>query len=154
MTGFLSQADFNTVVRLAPLVSIDLIIRDSVDRVFLGLRNKEPAKNWYFVPGGIVRKHELLAEAFARIAKAEVNLRATLGEATFVGVYDHVYDTNAAEERGYGTRYVVLAYEFRIADAQNPSIDAQHREFVWWTEGELLLSERVHEYTKAYFAKR
>jgi hypothetical protein len=41
---------------LAPLVSIDLIIRDNADRVLLGLRNNEPAKGYFFVPGGIILK--------------------------------------------------------------------------------------------------
>jgi colanic acid biosynthesis protein WcaH len=36
-------------------VSIDLIVRDADGRVLLGLRNNRPARDWWFVPGGIVR---------------------------------------------------------------------------------------------------
>ena len=60
----LSHSDLNTVIRLAPLVAIDLIIRDPQDRILLGLRNNEPAKGYFFVPGGIILKDEPLAEAF------------------------------------------------------------------------------------------
>jgi colanic acid biosynthesis protein WcaH len=151
MTGFLKQAEFSTIVRLAPLVSIDLIVCDSDNRVLLGLRKNEPAKNSFFVPGGIVRKNELLEMAFARIVKAEINILATLENATFVGVYDHVYDTNTAGESGYGTRYVALGYRLMLKSISKLRMDAQHNESVWWTEDEILRSDRVHEYAKAYF---
>jgi colanic acid biosynthesis protein WcaH len=154
MAAFLSQPDFNTVVRLAPLVSIDLIVRDPDDRVFLGLRNNEPAKDHFFVPGGIILKNETLADAFARIVKREINYSGAIGEATLLGIYDHFYDTNAAGEPGYGTRYVVLAHEIRPRDLSRLSVDSQHREFGWWTEAQILASDRVHDHTKAYFRTR
>ena len=55
---YLSDSDINTVIRLAPLVSIDLVIRDPANRVLLGLRNNEPAKGYFFVPGGIILKDD------------------------------------------------------------------------------------------------
>ena len=75
-TKLLSHADLNTVVRLAPLVAIDLIIRNGRDEVLLGLRNNEPAKGCYFVPGGMVMKNERLAEAFTRLVKSETDHNA------------------------------------------------------------------------------
>ena len=70
---YLSDSDINTVIRLAPLVSIDLIIRDAADRILLGLRNNEPAKGYFFVPGGIILKDETLADAFTRIMQKEIS---------------------------------------------------------------------------------
>ena len=61
---FLSDDDFAHIVRYAPLVSIDLIVRDLEENVLLGLRANEPAKNTYFVPGGVIRKNETIQEAF------------------------------------------------------------------------------------------
>jgi len=68
---FLSHAEVDTVIRLAPLIAIDLIIRDARDQVLLGLRKNEPARGCYFVPGGMIVKNERLADAFARLAKNE-----------------------------------------------------------------------------------
>jgi hypothetical protein len=48
--------EFAHIVRLAPLVSIDLIIRDDEQNVLVALRTNEPAKGVYFVPGGCIRK--------------------------------------------------------------------------------------------------
>jgi hypothetical protein len=45
----------------------------------------------------------------------------------------------------------VLGYELEIDGASGLKIDAQHSEFRWWDELDLLAAEQVHEYTKAYF---
>ena len=60
---FLSHAEVDTVIRLAPLIAIDLVIRNARDEVLLGLRKNEPAKGCYFVPGGMILKNERLADA-------------------------------------------------------------------------------------------
>src|SRR5712691_12552854 len=90
----LDDQEFATIVRLAPLVSIDLIIRDSNRNVLVGVRNNEPAKNFYFVPGGRVRKDETLETAFARIVAAETGFDADFKHARFLGVYQHMYPSN------------------------------------------------------------
>ena len=64
---FLSTDEFTFVVRNAPLVSFDIVIKDPDGNVLVGMRTNEPAKGKYFVPGGIIRKNETLADAFARI---------------------------------------------------------------------------------------
>jgi 8-oxo-dGTP pyrophosphatase MutT (NUDIX family) len=71
--SLLSHAELDTVIRLAPLIAIDLIIRNARDEVLLGLRKNEPAKGRYFVPGGVILKNERLAEAFARLIKNETD---------------------------------------------------------------------------------
>jgi colanic acid biosynthesis protein WcaH len=148
---YLSDSDINTVIRLAALVSFDLIIRDPENRVLLGLRNNEPGKGYFFVPGGIILKDEPLPEAFARIMKKEINQPGSLAEARLLGVFDHFYQTNRAGDLGYGTRYVVLAHEIRLQDSSRIAPDSQHSEVGWWSEADLLSSDRVHENTKAYF---
>jgi colanic acid biosynthesis protein WcaH len=149
----LSSDDFHTVVRLAPLVSIDLIIRNSRGEVLLGLRNNEPARGFYFVPGGIILKQERLHAAFARILKRETNYDASLEDARLLGVYEHFYDANSSGHKNFSTHYVVLAHELKLADASAPKFDAQHSEMRWWGERDLLVSDRVHENTKAYFRR-
>ena len=87
---FLDKDEFAHVVRNTPLVSIDLIIRDPDQCVLVGFRTNEPAKGKWFVPGGVVRKYERLADAFARILKTEVALEASIGDARLIGVYEHL----------------------------------------------------------------
>ena len=101
MPQLLSRTDFKIVVQLAPLVSIDLIIRDPEGKVLLGRRNNEPAKGHYFVPGGRILKDERIRDAFARILKTEVDVEASFANAKFLGAYEHFYETNFVNEPGY-----------------------------------------------------
>ena len=148
---FLKKHEFAQVVRHAPLVAIDLIIRDPDRCVLVGLRTNEPAKRKWFVPGGVVRKNERLADAFARIVKTEIGLKASIGDARFIGVYEHLYDTNVFGEEGFGTHYVVLAHELRL-DHWPPIVsDRQHSDFRWMTRAQLISSPDVHQNTQSYF---
>jgi colanic acid biosynthesis protein WcaH len=147
----LNKDEFAQVVRNTPLVSIDVIIRNPDQCVLVGLRTNEPAKGKWFVPGGVVRKHERLADAFARIVKDEIGLEASIENARFLGVYEHLYDSNVFGEEEFGTHYVVLAYELKL-DHQPPIVsDRQHSGFRWMTPGELTSSPEVHQNTRAYF---
>ena len=148
---WLEPEDFDSVIRLTPQVSIDMIVRSSDGRVLVGHRNHEPAKGYFFVPGGRITKNETLAAAFRRISLAELGAEKKIEEARFLGVYEHFYPTNRLERAGFGTHYVVLAYELRspVEDALLPK--DQHGEYAWQTEAELLTCPQVHENTKAYF---
>jgi colanic acid biosynthesis protein WcaH len=149
--ALLSHADLHTVVRLAPLIAIDFVIRNPRHDVLLGLRNNQPAKGSYFVPGGIVLKNERLADAFARILKRETNFDAAIGGARPLGAYEHFYDANRFDDPAFGTHYVTLGYELTIGDTAVLQTDSQHGEFRWWAEADLMASDRVHDNTKAYF---
>ena len=148
---FLNKDEFAQIVRNTPLVSIDLILRDPDQRVLVGLRTNAPAKGKWFVPGGVVRKYERLADAFARIVKTEIGLDASIDDAKFVGVYEHLYNDNVFGEEGFGTHYVVLAHQLKL-DHQPPIMsDRQHSGFRWMTPTELVSSPDVHPNTRAYF---
>ncbi len=147
----LAPADFDRVVRLTPLVAIDFIVRSADGRVLLGRRTFEPAKGFFFVPGGRITKNEKIAAAFRRISQAELGTEKKLDEARFLGVYEHFYKTNNREQPGFGTHYVTLAYEV-TSPVQEASLPKdQHGEYAWMTEEEILRAPEVHENTKAYF---
>lgn len=148
---FLSDANFAHIVRHAPLVAIDIIIKDPEKNVLLGLRMNQPAAGRYFVPGGVIRKNETIGDAFARILKAEVGFQTSLNEATFLGVFEHFYETNRFESLDYGTHYVVLAYELNLKQRPLVAIDSQHIDVRWMSEVEILSAINVHPNTKAYF---
>ena len=152
--GHLSEGKFSYIVRFAPLPSLDLIIRDSDGRVLVGLRTNEPAKNYYFVPGGVIRKNETIELAFARILRAETGCRASHSDARFLGIFQHFYSTNRFGDPTYGTHYVVLAYELRLDYRPAVVLDAQHSESKWMAEADLISASNVHENTKAYFRKQ
>lgn len=148
---FLSHDELRSVVRLAPLAAIDFIIGNPRGEVLLGLRNNEPAKGFYFVPGGMILKDERLHQAFARILKSETGCAAKFADARLLGAYEHFYANNRFGEAGYGTHYVVLGYALKLGAAAALKADAQHSELRWWSKRELLASDQVHDNAKAYF---
>jgi colanic acid biosynthesis protein WcaH len=143
--------EFAEIVRLAPLVSIDLIIRDKEQKVLVALRTNEPAKGVYFVPGGCIRKNESIDAAFTRILKTETGCRADFADAKFLGVFQHFYSTNRFGMSNTGTHYVVLAYEVQFDQCPRIILDNQHSDYEWMNEFELKARNDVHDNTKAYF---
>ena len=153
----LSKEHFLEVLDRTPLVSIDLVIKDPLGRILLGLRVNEPAKGKWFVPGGRIMKDETLEEAFERITEDETGHRYSISEARLMGAYTHQYDNNVFLEKGISTQYIVLAYELLINDERKPENKSQHSEyeFVAYEETKATLHNKarydVHKNTLAYF---
>jgi colanic acid biosynthesis protein WcaH len=142
---------FLDVVRNAPLVSIDLIVRDHDGRILVGRRVNEPAKGTWFVPGGSIHKDESLARALARISEAELGVALGPGDVGFAGVFEHFYDTNFAEVDGVSTHYIVLAHVVkRVFDPATLPAD-QHSAWAWLSDPAM---PDVHPNTLAYLAIR
>jgi GDP-mannose mannosyl hydrolase len=146
------RADFLHVVRHAPLVAVDLVVMNARGEVLLGLRNNEPARGTWFVPGGVIRKGERIADAIARVGETELGVRVDPAGARFVGVFEHLYATNFAGAQGFGTHYVVLAHRVRLPEGARVRPDPQHGELRWWRVPDLLADPAVHPNTRAYFA--
>jgi colanic acid biosynthesis protein WcaH len=148
----LTEIDFLDVVRLTPLVAIDLIVSDADGRILIGHRRNRPARGTWFVPGGRILKDETLDAAFARIVDAELGIaKLARSSARFEGVFEHHYSDNFAAEPGVPTHYIVLAYALSLGNTQQIGRPDQHSDYLWLTPAELLARADVHENTKAYF---
>jgi colanic acid biosynthesis protein WcaH len=143
---------FMQIVRFTPLVSIDLLIYNEKDEVLLGWRTNQPARDWWFVPGGRIYKDESVRDAFSRIMEAETGQELGIDQTHFHGVYEHFHPgQNYMNEPGFGTHYVVLAFEVRMAARLNSLPAFQHSKYKWLTVPELLKEDLVHPLTKNYF---
>ncbi|WP_345194847.1 GDP-mannose mannosyl hydrolase [Kistimonas scapharcae] len=141
---------FKTVVASTPLVSLDLIVRNTERKVLLGLRTNRPAKGFWFVPGGRIRKDESFAAAFGRLTEGELGVRLALTDARFLGPYQHFYSDNFSGET-FSTHYVVLGYEVELTLDSTSLPQEQHHDYRWFSVVELLASDQVHQHTKDYF---
>lgn len=147
----LPDHEFQELIRNGPLTSIDFIIENDADEILLGLRNNEPAKGFWFAPGGRIFKNETIKAAMARIFRTETGAALPQGKIELLGAFDHLYDNNVFGRDGFGTHYVVLAHKVRAPAGAIGTGDDQHEAFRWWRREEALASSCVHEYTKAYF---
>lgn len=147
----LPAAEFARVIAATPLVSIDLIVRNSQQQVLLGKRLNRPAQGFWFVPGGRIRKNETLRAAFLRLCETELGMAPHFEAAQWLGHYEHFYHDNALDAPHISTHYVVLAYALELAETVQPSLADQHAEQCWWSIPDLLASDAVHAHTKDYF---
>ena len=150
----LPLSEFKQIVRLAPLVSIDFVVWSKSGKLLLGRRNNEPAKGQLFVPGGRIYKGETMAEAFARLAEEELGLKRQITGSHPLGVYEHMYPNNTFGIQGFGTHYVVVAFEIFLADELGDLPKSQHSEYTWMTREQTLRHPEVHPNTKAYLRKK
>ncbi len=148
---YLDDSIFSKIIEHAPLVSIDLIVCDKKQRVLLGERNNRPAKGFWFVPGGRIRKNESLEVAFKRITFDELGVELSILDATLLGPYTHLYNDSVYGDE-VTTHYVAIAYQLEVnEEALHLPKGEQHSSYHWLDKAELLLSDVVHSYTKLYF---
>jgi len=141
---------FATIIRHTPLISIDFIVKNSDNQILLGKRLNEPARGFWFVPGGRIYKNERLTNAFKRLSSQELGTVITQDKATFLGVFDHFYDNNVYNQ-DFSTHYIVLAHQ--IYSDILPNNTTQHDRFQWFDVEQFLQDNTVHPYTKHYFTK-
>ena len=147
--AFLSESTFQTIIGATPLVSIDLIVKNTQGEVLLGYRTNRPAQGYWFVPGGRVQKNERLDKAFLRLTKAELGVSIPRSAATFMGVFEHLYDDSAFDE-AVSTHYVVLGYELELDINLDELPKEQHNQYCWVASDALLSRDDVHVHTKWY----
>lgn len=147
----LSTPDFLTVVRLAPLVALDLVVINPRGEVLVGLRTNRPAEGSWFVPGGRIQKDERLDDAFRRLTGEELGRPLGLADASPLGVYEHLYEDNFAGAPGVSTHYVVIAHRVALDLDLAALPGAQHAHWKWISVDELRGDATVHANTRAYF---
>lgn len=144
--------DFLNVIKNTPLISIDIIVYNSADKVLLGMRRNAPARNFWFIPGGRILKNESLPDAFSRISFAEFGICLKIDDADFKGIYEHIYpDENYFEQPDISTHYIVLAYEYKLKEPLITLPGEQHNDYIWIKVEDLLTSDKVHLNAKNYF---
>lgn len=154
---FLEKSDFEKVVSCAPLISIDLCILKK-NKLLIGQRKNSPAKNFYFVPGGRVRKNENIEKAIYRILLKELGYEFTKEKnvsENFLGFYEHFYEDNFQGNKNFSTHYIVLAFILDFDYVNDvldiPEEEDQHSNYIWYDlnhKNESKLS--IHKYTQLY----
>lgn len=122
---FLDEDTFKTIITSTPLISIDLVIKNTGGEYLLGLRNNRPAQEYQFVLGGRIQKNESIDSAFLRLTEDELGNATKLGYSRFLGPYEHFYHGYVFGTQ-HDAHYVVLACtlvaEIALCDLPNISI--------------------------------
>lgn len=151
-SNFLDKEAFQTVIENTPLVSIDLLIRNECDEILVGLRNNKPAKGYWFVPGGRILKGESIQDAFSRITLSELSFKASLEDATYLGLYEHFYPDSACDgEKVITTHYVVSGFGLSMKKNSLSELPTcQHSSYRWVSEKDFTTDETIHVHSRWY----
>lgn len=151
---FLDAGRFRSVIDATALVAIDLVVRRADGALLLGERLNRPARGYWFVPGGRIRKGETLDAAFLRLTRAELGQAFERHQARLLDVYEHFYEDCAfggPEQDEPSTHYVVLGYLLDLpADATLDPPKAQHGRYRWLTAEQMRADPAVHAHSCAY----
>lgn len=150
MLSFLSRDDFSIVISSTPLVSIDMVVCDGAGRYLLGKRRNPPANGFWFVPGGRIYKNETMMQSFYRISNAELGIGLSIGDASLIGVFEHLYPDSIISDK-ISTHYVAIGYRLSVPVGFIPISYEQHSQYNWFYKSDLLELPDVHPNTKLYF---
>lgn len=147
----LSQDDYYLVGSKSNLTSIDFIVFRN-GKYLVGKRINNPAKGYYFVPGGVIRKTEKLDKAFERLTLNELGFVINKEEFKFLIISQHWYVNNFRDNL-HGSHYISLSYEKELSDEEflKINISDQHSDSKWLTKDEMLSDSTVHPFTKGFF---
>lgn len=149
MSSFLDSETFKTVIKSAPLVSIDLCLLFE-DEMLLGKRNNEPLKDEWFTPGGRIRKNERWQNALRRIALSELGLSIdNLRTFELMGIWDHFYQ-NSYFDQDISTHYVNLPHFTQLEHKPELLMDDQHRKLGWFKLSRVATGEEFNIHIRNY----
>ena len=153
---FLSKDQLSDVFRYSIVSSIDLCIVKNT-KILVGKRKNNPAKDFYFVPGGRIMKGEKIDIALERIINNETGqkiINQDKKNISLLGVYEHFYDENFLGNKEYSSHYIVLAYFIDInylSKMNHHTFMNQHSDFIWYDFSKESFNLNIHKYTIAYF---
>lgn len=151
LSGFLNKADFMSLIRNGPLVSLDILITNSEGNFLFGKRKNSPAKGSFFFPGGRLWKGEMIKDAIDRILKGEIRLKNSIQEFIFLGFFEHHYQDSFfwEDDSNLSTHYIALTFKIEINQSwEEIDLSEQHSEKIWLSLEGALQNEEVHPYCK------
>ncbi|WP_232508570.1 GDP-mannose mannosyl hydrolase [Haloarcula marismortui] len=139
--NWITEEDWETIIANVPIVSVDLLVRYDEGLLF-GKRTNEPAKGYWFLPGGRVEKGETRTEAVDRIAKQELGLSVKIVES--LGAFEHIYETS--DVAGVNTKhYLANGYVVKV-DSGQLRTDDQHEDLQVFES----IPDPLHQNIRAY----
>ncbi len=133
----LPKQEFDSIYRRVPRLTVEVVITAAERGVLLLLRDIEPCRGMWHLPGGTVRFGEPLVEAVRRVAHDELGVEAIVGELLGYIEYPSHYENGLDSPVG-------LAFATRITQAAEPPPGCR-----WFTQ----LPANMHDEQKRFLAE-
>lgn len=144
---------FKAAVKYFPLPSVNLLIQNDRGEYLYLLRNNQPAKGLWWVPGGRLLNGETIVEASQRILAQETGLSADIVSVSD-RLLEELWDTSVyapSELTNYDpstacVHYWTTAVHLRLSGPASIHMDAQSSEARWFRD-----LPNHHPYLRRYF---
>ncbi len=133
----LPKEEFDAIYRRVPRLTVEVVIATAERGVLLSLRDIEPCRGMWHLPGGTVRFGEPLVDAVRRVAHDELGVEATVGRLLGYIEYPSHYENGLDSPVG-------LAFATDIAPSAEPPPRCR-----WFTQ----LPANMHDEQKRFLAE-
>jgi ADP-ribose pyrophosphatase YjhB (NUDIX family) len=137
MRGPLPKEEFDRIFSRVPRLTVEVVISSPARGVLLSLRDIEPCRGMWHLPGGTVRFGEPLVDAVARVARDELGLSVDVGEMLGYIEYPSHYENGLDCPVG-------VAFAARVPDRDTPPPGCE-----WFRS----LPDNMHEEQKDFLAE-
>ena len=138
MRGPLPRDEFDRIYSRVPRLTVEVVIASPQQGVLLSLRDIEPCKGMWHLPGGTVRFGEPLVDAVSRVASDELGLTVDVGEMLGYIEYPSHYENGLDCPVG-------VAFAAGISGAAEPASGCE------WFQA---LPDNMHDEQKDFLAAR
>ena len=138
MFGPLPKEEFDRIYSRVPRLTVEVVIASPARGVLLSLRDIEPCRGMWHLPGGTVRFGEPLVDAVARVARDELGLGVDVGEMLGYIEYPSHYENGLDCPVG-------VAFAARVAELDTPPAGCE-----WFRS----LPDNMHDEQKDFLAQR
>ena len=123
---FIDKEIYKTIVEYSIIPTVDIIFLDTDKRVLLWLRNNEPLKWKYHLPGWRIEKNETILQAAQRKAKEELSITIDIQRLQFVWVYDDIFDNS--DFGSFSSHFIPITFSYELSTEEESNIitDEQH----------------------------
>ena len=134
---------YKQILTTIPYVCVDLVIVHNKQYLMV-LRKQEPLSGEWYLPGGRLKKGELLPAAALRIAHGEVGLPCKYIDD--LGYYMGLYDKSPFDIPIHTVSFVVLLE----ADRKKVKLDKNHSMYAWGSD---ISSKDIHSSVNSFLEK-
>ena len=138
MRGPLPKEEFDWIFSRVPRLTVEVVIASPARGVLLSLRDIEPCRGMWHLPGGTVRFGEPLVEAVARVAGDELGLGVDVGEMLGYIEYPSHYENGLDCPVG-------VAFAVHVQERDTPPAGCE------WFQS---LPDNMHDEQKDFLAER
>ena len=125
---------YKDIIHALPILCVDLLIKNSEGKYLLHLRDNEPLKNEWWVPGGRVHIGEELVVALMRKLSEELSINIK-SSSKLVGIYEDFFNSSSFGEHLYHT--ISFVYEFNIDEMDDLDIFLDSTSSKWCFQNNL-----------------